>query len=79
MTSSGKSKEIIRNVLEDMRCVSTIGDGLNGKKIEGFFYRYKKGKDVRLLCVCCGKFLTPAEFAKHVGGGGDVAHPLRHI
>ncbi|XP_065025090.1 ninja-family protein AFP3-like [Musa acuminata AAA Group] len=67
-----------RNTMEDMPCVSTRGDGPNGRRIEGLLYRYKKGEDVRIVCVCHGSFLTPAEFVKHAGGG-DVAHPLRHI
>lgn len=62
----------------DMPYVSTKGDGTNGHKIEGFLYRYKNGEEVRIVCVCHGMFLTPAEFVKH-GGGGDVQHPLKHI
>ncbi|XP_010528407.1 PREDICTED: ninja-family protein AFP3 [Tarenaya hassleriana] len=65
-------------VLEDMPFVSTKGDGPNGKRIEGFLYRYRKGEEVRIVCVCHGSFLSPAEFVKHAGGG-DVAHPLKHI
>ncbi|KAJ0042657.1 hypothetical protein Pint_19049 [Pistacia integerrima] len=71
-------KEVVRNVLEDMPCVSTTGDGPNGKRIDGFLYRYRKGEEVRIVCVCHGSFLSPAEFVKHAGGG-DVAHPLKHI
>ncbi|MFS8017148.1 putative ethylene-responsive binding factor-associated repression, Ninja family [Helianthus anomalus] len=70
--------ETLKMMFADMPCVSTKGDGLNGKKIEGFLYRYRKGEEVRIVCVCHGSFLTPAEFVKH-GGGGDVEHPLRHI
>ncbi|XP_062009784.1 ninja-family protein AFP3-like [Rosa rugosa] len=78
-TSPAKgTKEIVRNVLENMPCVSTRGDGPDGKRIEGFLYRYKKGEEVRIVCVCHGSFLTPAEFVKHAGGG-DVQHPLKHI
>lgn len=73
-----EAKEVVRNVLEDMPCVSTKGDGPNGKRIEGFLYRYRKGEEVRIVCVCHGSFLSPAEFVKHAGGG-DVAHPLKHI
>ncbi|KAF5457646.1 hypothetical protein F2P56_021734 [Juglans regia] len=72
------AKEIVRNVLEGMPSVSTKGDGPNGKRIEGFLYGYKKGEEVRIVCVCHGSFLSPAEFVKHAGGG-DVAHPLKHI
>lgn len=70
--------ETLKMMLSDMPCVSTKGDGINGKKIEGFLYRYRKGEEVRIVCVCHGSFLTPAEFVKH-GGSGDVEHPLRHI
>ncbi|KAL6135512.1 hypothetical protein ACLB2K_067740 [Fragaria x ananassa] len=72
------TKGIVRNVLENMPSVSTEGDGPNGKRVEGFLYRYKKGEEVRIVCVCHGSFLTPAEFVKHAGGG-DVPHPLKHI
>ncbi|PKA49733.1 Ninja-family protein 3 [Apostasia shenzhenica] len=65
-------------MMEEMPCVSTKGIGPNGRRIEGFLYRYKKGEEVRIVCVCHGKFHSPAEFVKHAGGG-DVAHPLRHI
>ncbi|KAE8706247.1 Ninja-family protein AFP3 [Hibiscus syriacus] len=68
----------IRNIMEDMPCVSTTGDGPNGKRIEGFLYRYRKGDEVRIVCVCHGSFLSPAEFVKHAGGD-DVEHPLKHI
>ncbi|XP_022774591.1 ninja-family protein AFP3-like isoform X2 [Durio zibethinus] len=71
-------KEVVRNIFDDMPYVSTTGDGPNGKRIEGFLYRYRKGEEVRIVCVCHGSFLSPAEFVKHAGGG-DVAHPLKHI
>lgn len=61
-----------------MPCVSTMGKGPNGKKIEGFLYRYQKGEEVKIMCVCHGNFLSPAEFVKHAGGG-DVANPLKQI
>ncbi|XP_010258036.1 PREDICTED: ninja-family protein AFP3 [Nelumbo nucifera] len=71
-------RELGRNMMDEMPCVSTRGDGPNGKRIEGFLYKYRKGEEVRIVCVCHGSFLSPAEFVKHAGGG-DVAHPLRHI
>lgn len=78
--SSGgnKGREIGMNAMEDMPCVFTKGDGPNGRRIDGILYRYGKGADVRIMCVCHGDFLSPAEFVKHAGGG-DVDHPLRHI
>lgn len=71
-------KEFERNLLEEMPSVSTKGDGPNGRRIEGFLYKYRKGEELRIVCVCHGSFLTPAEFVKHAGGS-DVANPLRHI
>ena len=71
-------KEGIRNFLIKMPGVSTKGDGPNGKKTEGFLYAYKRGGEVKIVCICHGYFLTPAEFVKHAGGG-DVENPLRLI
>ncbi|XP_040378679.1 ninja-family protein MODD-like [Oryza brachyantha] len=64
-------------MMQEMPCVCTKGLP-NGKRVEGFLYKYRKGEEVRIVCVCHGSFLTPAEFVKHAGGG-DVANPLRHI
>ncbi|KAG5527654.1 hypothetical protein RHGRI_028546 [Rhododendron griersonianum] len=75
---NAEATEIMRNMLVDMPCVSTRGFGPNGKRVEGFLYRYRKGEQVRIVCVCHGSFLSPAEFVKHAGGG-DVSHPLKHI
>ncbi|KAH0455039.1 hypothetical protein IEQ34_016963 [Dendrobium chrysotoxum] len=71
------SKDIGRNIIAEMPCVSTRGEGPNGKRIEGFLYKYTKG-EIRIVCVCHGSTHTPAEFIKHAGGG-DVENPLRHI
>ncbi|XP_031404560.1 ninja-family protein AFP3-like isoform X2 [Punica granatum] len=67
-----------KNVLEEMPYVFTKGSGPDGKRVEGFLYRYRKGDEVRIVCVCHGSFLSPAEFVRHAGGG-DVTHPMRHI
>ncbi|CAH9090893.1 unnamed protein product [Cuscuta europaea] len=72
------NNEVLRKLMMNMPCVSTKGDGPNGKKIEGFLYRYEKGEEVRIMCVCHGSFLSPAEFVKHAGGT-DVTNPLKHI
>ncbi|VAH44016.1 unnamed protein product [Triticum turgidum subsp. durum] len=74
-TSTG---DLRKSMMEDMPMVSSKVDGPNGKKIDGFLYKYRKGEEVRIVCVCHGNFLTPAEFVKHAGGG-DVTNPLRHI
>lgn len=77
IAASGKEvKEAMKNMMADMPCVSTRGD--NGRRIEGFLYRYRNGEEVKIVCVCHGSFLSPAEFVKHAGGG-DVANPLKHI
>uniref|UniRef100_A0A0D9X176 Ninja-family protein n=1 Tax=Leersia perrieri TaxID=77586 RepID=A0A0D9X176_9ORYZ len=74
-TSTG---DLRKSMMEDMPMVSSRVDGPNGRKIDGFLYKYRKGEEVRIVCVCHGTFLTPAEFVKHAGGG-DVTNPLRHI
>ena len=71
-------REIGTNAMEDMPCVFTKGDGPNGRRVDGILYKYGKGEEVRIMCVCHGSFLSPAEFVKHAGGS-DVNHPLRHI
>ncbi|XP_022733979.1 ninja-family protein AFP1-like [Durio zibethinus] len=76
-TAENRGKER-GNTMEDMPCVFTKGEGPDGKRIEGILYKYGKGEEVRIMCVCHGDFLSPAEFVKHAGGG-DVDHPLRHI
>lgn len=75
---NSRGREMALNAYEDMPCVFTKGDGPNGRKVEGILYRYGKGEEVRIMCVCHGSFLSPAEFVKHAGGG-DVDHPLKHI
>ncbi|XP_041993487.1 ninja-family protein AFP3-like isoform X2 [Salvia splendens] len=69
---------LVKSGMVDMPYVSMKGYGPNHSKTEGFLYRYKRGEEVKIVCVCHGLFLTPAEFVRH-GGGGDVAFPLKHI
>ncbi|XVF54434.1 hypothetical protein PTKIN_Ptkin05aG0180000 [Pterospermum kingtungense] len=64
-------------VIKKMPSVTTTGDGPNGRKIEGFLYKYMKGQ-VSIVCVCHGNFLSPKEFVKHAGGK-DVTNPMKHI
>ncbi|XP_031285483.1 uncharacterized protein LOC116144165 [Pistacia vera] len=63
--------------LPQMPCVSTTGNGPNGKTINGFLYRYTK-TEVSIICVCHGTSFSPAEFVQHAGGT-DVSNPLKHI
>jgi hypothetical protein len=67
----------MERMMQEMPCVCTQGLP-NGRQIEGFLYKYRRAEEVRIVCVCHGNFLTPAEFVKHAGGG-EVANPLRHI
>ncbi|GFP79761.1 ninja-family protein afp3 [Phtheirospermum japonicum] len=76
--AKGCSGVSLKNGMFDMPYVTTKETGPNGRKIEGFLYRYKKGEEVRIVCVCHGTFLTPKEFVAH-GGGGEVEQPLKHI
>ncbi|CAI9785299.1 unnamed protein product [Fraxinus pennsylvanica] len=73
-----RGREIGTNAVEDMPCVFTKGDGPNGRRVDGILYRYGKGEEVRIMCVCHGTFLSPAEFVEHAGGS-DVDNPLKHI
>uniref|UniRef100_A0ACD5WYP2 Uncharacterized protein n=1 Tax=Avena sativa TaxID=4498 RepID=A0ACD5WYP2_AVESA len=76
---TNSTSDMKKSMMEDMPMVSSKIEGPGGKKIDGFLYRYRKGGEgVRIVCVCHGSFLTPAEFVKHAGGG-DVSNPLRHI
>ncbi|KAL3649287.1 hypothetical protein CASFOL_005690 [Castilleja foliolosa] len=60
-----------------MPCVSTTGNGPNGRTIRGFLYKYTK-TEVSIVCVCHGSSFSPAGFVEHAGGV-DISHPLRHI
>jgi len=70
--------DLRNSMVEDMPMVSYKAEGPSGRKTDGFLYKYRKGEEVRIVCVCHGNFLTPAEFVRHAGGG-DVTNPLRHI
>ncbi|KAF6140159.1 hypothetical protein GIB67_028965 [Kingdonia uniflora] len=61
-----------------MPCVSTKGDGPNGKTVSGFLHNFTKTDQVTIICVCHGSSFSPAEFVKHAGGT-DVSNPLKHI
>uniref|UniRef100_A0A1J3K2L2 Ninja-family protein n=1 Tax=Noccaea caerulescens TaxID=107243 RepID=A0A1J3K2L2_NOCCA len=86
-TQEVSGMEKARNIIEDMPCVSTRDVGADGKRVEGFLYWYGGNKEeVKIVCVCHGSFLSPAEFVRHGGGivsndggGGVMINPLRHI
>ncbi|XP_010464339.1 PREDICTED: ninja-family protein AFP1-like [Camelina sativa] len=60
-----------------MPCVTSTGNGPDGKTVNGFLYRYSKS-EISIICVCHGTSFSPAEFIVHAGGT-NVSHPLRHI
>ncbi|KAL3517836.1 hypothetical protein ACH5RR_020425 [Cinchona calisaya] len=72
-----QSQNFAMSSLPQMPCVSTTGNGPNGKTITGFLYRYTKS-EISIVCVCHGSSFSPAEFVEHAGGI-DITHPLRHI
>ncbi|CAH1447166.1 unnamed protein product [Lactuca virosa] len=75
-TSSSQNQQQA-SILARMPCVSTTGNGPNGKTVSGFLYRYTKN-EVSIVCVCHGQSFSPAGFVEHAGGVG-ITHPLKHI
>nr|XP_043637642.1 ninja-family protein Os03g0419100 [Erigeron canadensis] len=71
------SQRKLASFLARMPCVSTTGNGPNGKRVRGFLYRYTKN-EVTIVCICHGQSFSPGEFVEHAGGV-DVVHPLKHI
>ncbi|TKV97444.1 hypothetical protein SEVIR_9G494800v4 [Setaria viridis] len=69
--------DVERTMMQEMPSVFTKGLP-NGNRLEGFLYKYRKGEQVRIVCICHGTFHTPAGFVEHAGGG-NVSNPLRHI
>nr|GEX65530.1 ninja-family protein AFP1-like [Tanacetum cinerariifolium] len=76
--SSNQGREVGSGSMEDMPSVFTQGDGPNGRVIEGILYKYGKGEQVKIMCVCHGSFLSPVEFVKHAGGT-DFDNPFKKI
>ncbi|XP_012080391.1 ninja-family protein AFP3 isoform X2 [Jatropha curcas] len=65
------------DVMKQMPTVTTVGDGPNGRKVEGFLYKYSEGQ-VNIVCICHGSFFSPEEFVRHAGCE-DVANPMKRI
>ncbi|MCO5571520.1 hypothetical protein L7F22_025263 [Adiantum nelumboides] len=61
----------------DLPWVTTTGKGPNGKTINGFMY-IANGRQVRLICSCHGKHMSPVEFVEH-SGSSDLSNPERSI
>lgn len=74
--ASGNSAKESR--MNSMPSVVVTGDGPNGRRIEGVLYKYGKGEEARIMCVCHGSFYSPAGFVEHAGGT-DITNPLKHI
>lgn len=56
----------------DLPWVSTTGLGSSGKTISGVMYRYSKSQ-VRIVCACHGRHMSPAEFVQH-GNDADMSN-----
>ncbi|MED6211347.1 hypothetical protein PIB30_072852 [Stylosanthes scabra] len=67
----------VMEILRRMPNVTTVGEGPNGQRVEGFLYKYMNSQ-VCIVCVCHGNFLTPAEFVMHAGGI-EVEDPMKKI
>ncbi|XAR65542.1 hypothetical protein NMG60_11009696 [Bertholletia excelsa] len=63
-------------LLRLMPNVTATGIDSNVRKVEGFLYDYTG--EVKIVCVCHGRFLSPAQFVEHPTGF-NVANPLQHI
>ncbi|XP_072061373.1 uncharacterized protein [Arachis hypogaea] len=67
----------VMEILRQIPSVTTTGDGPNGRRVEGFLYKYRN-RQACIVCVCHGNFLTPAEFVMHAGGK-EVENPMKQI
>ncbi|RVW35562.1 Ninja-family protein AFP3 [Vitis vinifera] len=75
--SDRSDRETGLELIKQMPTVVTTGAGPNGKRIEGFLYKFGTGQ-ISLVCICHGMFFTPAEFVRHAGGD-DVENPMKQI
>lgn len=57
----------------DLPWVTTSGIGPNGKTISGVMYRYNRNQ-VKIVCACHGRHMSPSEFVQHAGGA-DTSNP----
>ncbi|CAK9855051.1 unnamed protein product, partial [Sphagnum jensenii] len=61
----------------DLPWVTCNGTGPSGKTISGVLYRVEKGQ-VKIVCACHGRHMSPAEFVQHAGGG-EMSNPEKAI
>ncbi|KAI6683225.1 hypothetical protein NL676_029138 [Syzygium grande] len=73
--SSGKK---ILEGMKQMLTVTTIEDGQEDKKVDGFLYKYDKSGRIFIVCFCHGVFLSPTDFVKHANHT-DWSNPMKHI
>ncbi|XP_030444563.1 ninja-family protein 6-like [Syzygium oleosum] len=64
--------------MKQLLTVTTTGDGPEGKKVDGFLYKYSKGDHIFIVCFCHGVFLNPIDFVKHANHT-DWSNPMKHI
>jgi len=63
--------------LPTFHLVTTTGVGPNGITISGILSSYSTSQ-VRIVCICHGTGMSPAEFVQHAGST-DVSNPERSI
>lgn len=61
----------------DLPWVTTSGIGPNGKTISGVMYRYNRNQ-VKIVCACHGRHMSPSEFVQHAGGA-DTSNPDNNV
>ncbi|XP_056175294.1 ninja-family protein 2-like [Syzygium oleosum] len=64
--------------MKQMLTVTTTGDGPEGKKADGFLYKYDKGGRIFIVCFCHSVFLSPTDFVKHANHT-NWSNPMKHI
>lgn len=57
----------------DLPWVSTTGPGPNGKTVHGVLYKFSTSQ-LKIVCACHGKHMSPSEFAQHAGSV-EISNP----
>eukprot|EP00252_Welwitschia_mirabilis_P026914 TRINITY_DN9013_c0_g1_i1.p1 TRINITY_DN9013_c0_g1~~TRINITY_DN9013_c0_g1_i1.p1 ORF type:complete len:609 (+),score=120.37 TRINITY_DN9013_c0_g1_i1:359-2185(+) len=58
--------------------VSTTGVGPNGITVTGILTSYSSSSQVKIICICHGISMSPAEFVQHAGST-DISNPEKNI
>lgn len=71
-----RSSQLDNGMLQAFHRVTTTGVGPKGKTISGIL-SYSSNQ-VRIVCICHGTQMSPAEFVQHAGST-DISNPERNI